>query len=399
MSACASTLLGSHPGRLLSLSSLRAWSARAVSDARGCRNAAARADAVARQVAWASHEAASRVAFLQGLIHAAGVDARVQPLLLELQAATLALRAAPPASSALAAHAAGLERVAVQLVSAGLQSIGTHGPPDAVRVPVLSTLAWMHVLLGQAASVALDDASSEEGPIASTVDVRLLADGAVSRVRALLVDKCGVAPPIDVSVVHDHDSDAPGGSLTSIPGGSEPMTPPLDEIPWTCVPSYVSYALIELLKNASHAHVLRYTPLHVEDAPPVALSLRVAPDVVCVTVRDAGRGFPSDGSYPQRGSAFAFGAGAASRRSDGEGDEPTYAYSRSFGAPLSGAGAGLPRSAIYASLHGGTLGLEPTAGGDGGIEARLVLLRTPDAPIDPSASLHVRRREVLEALT
>lgn len=363
----------------LSLCALARWERAAVTARIGGRVAA---------VAWAGQQAGARVRELERFVRAACATPRVQPLLTELAAAAQVFNAAPPtAVDALSAHGAGLDRAAADLVVRGLTLIGPGiageaAPRDNIIAPVLSTLAFTRVLAGCAASVARGDA--EGGPIAAAVDVRLLIDGAVSRVCALLVDKCGIAPPITVRVVNgDSDSGAVTAAAAVVAasaadgGAAAPLTA------WTCVPSYVSFVLFEVLKNAAHAHLTRYTPLGVDDAPPVFLAARVGSRSVEFIVVDAGGGFPVDGrSYPQPGSSFSFGAGAASRRSDGESEEPTYAYSRSFGAPLSGAGAGLPRAAIYAALHGGSLALAPRSDSNAGVEVRLVLPRQPEEPAE-----------------
>jgi len=59
--------------------------------------------------------------------------------------------------------------------------------------------------------------------------------------------------------------------------------------------------------------------------------------------------------------------------------EPTYTYSKDFGAKFTGYGVGLPMARVYARLAGGDLGLGVLPGY--GTDVYLILNRLADSPI------------------
>lgn len=171
----------------------------------------------------------------------------------------------------------------------------------------------------------------------------LLSD-VVQSVKSASVEKYGCAPQVILKNLHITD-------------------PP---IPFIGVPSLVAHSTSELLKNGVKAHVEKYGVLGLDDAPPIVVTLEVSALLLTITVADQGIGVAAPvTSFPFFSSAWK--TPPPGEKVEGE----DWRYSRSFGAPLFGAGVGLARTSIHASVHGGSLTLAPhpsgaAAGGGGG---------------------------------
>lgn len=121
------------------------------------------------------------------------------------------------------------------------------------------------------------------------------------------------------------------------------------------VASHLHFALSELLKNSVAACMATYTPAGVDDAPPITTSIHRASDFIYIVVSDAGGGFPAAQDDVTVRSSFPYFPHAAATASSQAGLEPSYHYSRDFGAAFTGYGVGLPRAAVYAEALGGSL--------------------------------------------
>ena len=231
---------------------------------------------------------------------------------------------------------------------------------------ILHAAASLHVLVGAACAAA----GAATHPIVDEIDITSLVGCAVADVRALAREKFGAAPEITViSQLSDRET-------------------------VVCVPSFLQFALTELIKNAAQSHVDAFGAAGLEDAPPLRVEARAGmrdgEPIVDIVVTDSGRQparpFLAVGDTFR--APFAVGVGASSRRSAGEAAEPTYYYSRDFGAPFSGAGLGLVRADVYAKVHAGSVELR---GSEGGTLATLSLQRSGAAFFEP--------RELVSALS
>jgi signal transduction histidine kinase len=115
----------------------------------------------------------------------------------------------------------------------------------------------------------------------------------------------------------------------------------------------LSFSICELLKNACAAIVYRYGAINVEEkAPPIIIRLSSGLGYVGISIFDTGGGFPD-----QAGPITTFPFFSSKRELYKQEREPTYTYSRNFGAPLEGAGVGLAKTSVCANFHGGSLSL------------------------------------------
>ena len=266
------------------------------------------------------------------------------PLHRSIALASAALSSSPPVdwpSHVSSLHAAALAHVAS--LQGGCGGGGAELPAvDALR----GALAALGLASGEAASAC---GSGSAPPISAALDVGALLREEVGDVRALAVEKFGAAPPVELRV---------------LPQG-----------PCVGAPALLRHALAELLKNAISAQVAAFSAAGVEDAPPIEVALEAAPGgggglLLFVAVRNfaGGRAPPPPPALLRERGPFPYFVTAPRAAGD---REPSYHYSRDFGARFSGAGVGLPRAFCYGALHGGGLALRAIAGG--GVEAQLSL--------------------------
>jgi signal transduction histidine kinase len=174
-----------------------------------------------------------------------------------------------------------------------------------------------------AAGRAEADRKDERPDQVLSIHVADVVQETVSIMRALSVEKFGVAPDIEVDLV----GDAAGCRVI---GFSD----------------HVHFPVMEVLKNSVFAMVERWGSASVEDADPIILSVS-SNDTHCgVRVSDLGGGLPS---HVERSKLFAFYGTTVPPR------EATYTYSRQFGVPFNGLGVGAPVARLYARSMGGDL--------------------------------------------
>lgn len=123
--------------------------------------------------------------------------------------------------------------------------------------------------------------------------------------------------------------------------------------PALLLPSYVTFGLFELLKNAQGAHCRRVGADRLDDLPPIEVSFGVAEGWGHVSVRDFGGGL--------RGADEAEASIRFLYTTNPE-REANYTYSRNFGAPFEGLGVGLPLAHMHAAFLGGGLQLASMPG-------------------------------------
>ena len=160
------------------------------------------------------------------------------------------------------------------------------------------------------------------------LDVSACVEAAAADVRELCVSKFGVAPRVEVM----HMAGVGVRALASH--------------------SFLHFALVELLKNASSAVLDHFTPLRVEDdAPPVTAHVGARGGRAVIALADAGGGLPGGSRTLTHGDFAFFLSSAPPPR------EPNYTYSGDFGAAFRGSGTGLIRASLIARWHGGSLAL------------------------------------------
>ena len=171
-------------------------------------------------------------------------------------------------------------------------------------------------------------------PMAMDGFSRMLAD-AVEDSRAFCREKHGDSPEVEM-----REEPAGGGGG----GGGGAML---------LVPQYVTFALQELLKNAQGAHIRHAGGAdRLDSLPPLGVSYGITEDGASafVRVRDHGGGL---------GDACACSRFLYSTRPE---REPTYTYSRNFGAAFEGLGVGLPLAHTHAAWCGGGLAVRSVHG-------------------------------------
>lgn len=282
--------------------------------------------------------------------------ASTAPLLEELVSASLHFSRVDALSpDTLSAAAARVSAAALGVAS--VQPGGAAASSAAARdiSVILRAAAALQVLIGTACAAT----GAAAHPIVHELDVSGLLERAAADVRALSREKFGSSPDIRV------DSRLLGRESV------------------VCVPSFLQFALTELLKNAAQSHVNAFSVAGLDDAPPLRIEARAGQHSLDITVEDSGRRPPATGFLAvgdTMRAPFAVGVGASSRRSVGEASEPTYYYSRDFGAPFSGAGLGLVRADVYARVHAGRVELR---GSVRGTAATLSLQRDGTAFFEP----------------
>ena len=177
----------------------------------------------------------------------------------------------------------------------------------------------------------------------SSLNMSTLLDGATADASAAVRAKIGASPHLQISIRLLKDDKDKSVSLV-------------------CVPTWIRFALVEILKNAAVANLDHNGGASgADDGPDVCLSLELVGGGIYFAVRDFGGGFASDNTNKEIGALnsrcsgqFGWGDSANAKRSMGEAAEPNYGYSRDFGSPLEGLGMGLARVGVVAALHGGT---------------------------------------------
>jgi len=170
--------------------------------------------------------------------------------------------------------------------------------------------------------------------ISPSIDFHSLIEEAVLSIKAASLEKYGCSPSV---------------SLKGLPNSP---------VPCLSIPALLHTSLLELLKNALKATVEKCGVLGLEDAAPIVIDVKVEGEQVRLSVADEGVGLSS-----ARADGFSWFSSEWGTRSGDhrvvEGED--WRYSRSFGAPLFGAGVGLARTSINCKLHGGSLSLSPGA--------------------------------------
>ncbi|GAX09589.1 hypothetical protein FisN_38Lh010 [Fistulifera solaris] len=170
------------------------------------------------------------------------------------------------------------------------------------------------------------------GAIATIENVSDLLDPAISQAQQVCESHWMMAPEVHLQRV------IPSKHLTLV-------------LPW------VHHTLIELLKNAFHATLKRYS----SDPPPVLITLSSDDNAVCVTLQDHGIGLQDSAKL------FAWGYSSAARRWDRLDEQQSYAAVRS---PMSSLGVGLSASRLMMQHFGGNVTLSSH---DEGAVARIYL--------------------------
>lgn len=142
---------------------------------------------------------------------------------------------------------------------------------------------------------------------------------------------------------------------------------------------FVCFATHELLKNAMGAHVRRVGADMLHECPPLELRHGTRGGAAFVSVVDFGGGLAAiDGEAA--GATLAERAARFLHTTNPE-REPTYTYSRNFGAPFEGLGMGLPLAGLHARYHGGALHLRDVSSSAGtGVHAGFTLRCCGDWP-------------------
>eukprot|EP00743_Colponemidia_sp_Colp-15_P009606 GILK01010507.1.p1 GENE.GILK01010507.1~~GILK01010507.1.p1 ORF type:complete len:367 (+),score=25.92 GILK01010507.1:25-1101(+) len=149
-------------------------------------------------------------------------------------------------------------------------------------------------------------------------NIHALVTDTVSHARQFCIEKNSLAPEVEVR-------------------GDEKTTA-------ICPPHFIHFILMEVLKNSMRAMIEKHHT-NVDISPPLQLTLSADQDDVGIRVSDTGGGVPRGLQHHMFDYFYTTSMPF----------EPTYTYSRAFGAPFTGLGVGLPRSRLYARYLGGDL--------------------------------------------
>lgn len=173
-----------------------------------------------------------------------------------------------------------------------------------------------------------------------------------------------------------------------------------DKFHLICLPSVLDFVLVELIKNSVEAVIKKFGALDIEDAdggidgPLIQVqlfsripeNLKLNWNTSAIDVYDQGSSNKNQQSFvlviKDRGEGLheelennfdAFYSTSMFRTNQNKNNqnEPTWHYSRDFGAPFSGAGFGLLKSKVYIGFHGGKLILQKNP--NGGATAIIIL--------------------------
>jgi len=148
--------------------------------------------------------------------------------------------------------------------------------------------------------------------------------------RAFCVEKYGEAPEVRVC---------------------GPARPPQGSTRSLVVEAHAHYILMELLKNAMRAE-LELWGQDVADAPPITVVVSSKDNELGIRVSDAGGGIPAH----RRPFVWNWFYSTAPQ------SEPTYTYSKNFGAPFTGYGMGLAMARTFARVAGGSMSIRVLPG-------------------------------------
>ena len=210
--------------------------------------------------------------------------------------------------------------------------------------------------------------------VVSSIDLNALIFNAISDTKANIRSKIGACPNFSFT-------------------GTATATTPSSSLICCCVPSWWSFSLIEILKNAAISHLQKYGgAAGVEDGPSINIHVHVDESFVNISIIDYGIGLEvqkKDIPVCDKGEGWSWGDSRHIRRSQGEADEPNYGYSRDFGPPVSSHGIGLARiSVCINSLHGGHFSLKNnTTDFKSGVQATITIPRNGTLIIDPLPQL------------
>jgi hypothetical protein len=185
-----------------------------------------------------------------------------------------------------------------------------------------------------AQSAAVGDGSSERrGLLPSCASLRGLLEDTVEDARAFCREKYGDSPEIRIARV------VQSGTGATARADSEGVV----------LAPFVTFALHELLKNSMGAHCRLVGADQLDRLPPIEVRHGTRAGDAFISVTDYGGGWTA--AAPEDAQRFL-------HTSNPE-REPTYTYSRNFGAQFEGLGMGLPLAALHARYHGGALHLSP----------------------------------------
>ena len=223
------------------------------------------------------------------------------------------------------------------------------------RIHMLATS--MRLLAASADTAGAENSISSKNAlrVSRSLNLASLIKSSSDEVRAFCVEKFGAAPGVDISSIGLSSS-------MSVVGVKE----------------LLSFAYVELLKNAMTAMISRYTAAGVDDAPEIKVQIACDdPHYLYITLTDSAGGLKNHEQQQQLYSNRPFrlfsSVAAAARQ------EIDYKYSREFGVPFSGSGLGLLRSDLFCKIHGGYISLYPSLSSSNqlaGTSARIVIARS-----------------------
>ena len=202
------------------------------------------------------------------------------------------------------------------------------------------------------------------GAVVSCIDLNSLIFNAISDTKAAIRLKHGACPDFTFTP-----------SLTA------------SQVSCCCVPSWVSFSIIELLKNSAISHIHKFGgAAGVEDGPSIQIGIDTNDEsFIHISIIDYGVGIQSKNLNENK---WNWGDSKNIKRSIGEANEPNYGYSRDFGPPVSSHGIGLARVSICInSLHAGTFSLENRGRSGEGVQAKISIPRNGMRIIDPLPQL------------
>jgi len=227
------------------------------------------------------------------------------------------------------------------------------------RIHMLATsmrlLAASADTAGAENSISVREMSKNALRVSRSLNLASLIKSSSDEVRAFCVEKFGAAPGVDISSI----------GLTS-------------SMSVVGVKELLSFAYVELLKNAMTAMISRYTAAGVDDAPEIKVQIACDdPHFLYITLTDSAGGLKNHEQnqqqlYSNRPFRLFSSVAAAARQ------EIDYKYSREFGVPFSGSGLGLLRSDLFCKIHGGYISLYPSLSSSNqlsGTSARIVIAR------------------------
>eukprot|EP00931_Biecheleriopsis_adriatica_P123598 TRINITY_DN98656_c0_g1_i1.p1 TRINITY_DN98656_c0_g1~~TRINITY_DN98656_c0_g1_i1.p1 ORF type:complete len:332 (-),score=46.10 TRINITY_DN98656_c0_g1_i1:22-903(-) len=263
-------------------------------------------------------------------------------------------------------------QVVIPMVSAGIYSLQKKSPDqfeedflnqwlDGFFLSRISTNVLADQLVARAGKVD-GGAARQTGIINPRCNATDVCENAANIARKVCFNQTGMLPEF---LVENYDASS--------------MQPTESPCLFSYIPAYLTYIMVELLKNSFKATVERCTSEEDVQSRPVRILVSRDENCVAILVSDRAGGIPFDVGNK----IWSYLYGAAARSADGE--------AAPSGNALGGFGVGLPLSRLYARYLGGRLHITSYPGY--GTQAHLLLPRITVNQVEnlPTSQVGLRR--------